>query len=139
MAQFPWTPVSDEEYIERVRSSIARWDRLRIWLLFLYGAGLVAVVWALVYGIAAIWGIVPGNAGLPLLGFAVGTVIGYMFGWVLSHLLDGIVHGLSGFRNERLLLRYYDMLNPVPTHTCEADTGVHGEGWRAFPDPYDRT
>jgi hypothetical protein len=138
MVRFPWTPVSDEEHIERIRRSIALWDRFRIWLLFLYGAGLVAAVWALVYGIAAIWGIVPGNAGLPLLGFAVGTVLGYMIGWALSHLLDGIVFGLSGLRSERLLLRYHDILNPVSTQMSEVDNVVQREGWSAYHDTHDR-
>jgi len=96
MARFPWTPVSDEEYIAEVRRWVSLWGRLRLWLLVLNFMLLAGVVWLATQGLLMLSGLVPGNAALPLLGFASGAGIGLLIGWIFHAVIHGSYLGWAG-------------------------------------------
>jgi hypothetical protein len=52
--RFPWSRVPDDEYIARLRRSIALWDRWRLRLLLLHVALLAAAIWVFTNAIQAI-------------------------------------------------------------------------------------
>ncbi|QEH35613.1 hypothetical protein OJF2_41660 [Aquisphaera giovannonii] len=117
-------PKSDEEHVERLRRSLASFDRWRRPLLALhlaaavtYVAAVIAAVWAL-RGFASMMGAnAPGVAPGFLIGLAAGASLGFL-GVKIAH---GLVDLALGLRNERLLVRYHDALREMEQEAREAE------------------
>jgi hypothetical protein len=105
-------PLSDEEYVARVRAGVAMHQRWRGWLVGLYGAALVAFLGLAVLGanLAARFGQLAGGRAPALLGFGCGALLGVVSGGVGLKAAHGLWFALSALRTERLLLRYHDAL-----------------------------
>ena len=104
----PWTHIPDDEYVARLRRSVALWDRWRPWLFLMYLVLIAAATWLLTKAVRLLLALAqPGDAPLPLLGFIAGAVMGLAFGWMIHHALFGLVSTLRGFRSERMLLDHY--------------------------------
>ena len=105
----PWTRIPDDEYIAKLRRSIALWERWRFWLILFHVGLLVAATWVFSKVIPVLMGLVqPANAPIVLLGFVTGTVIGLAFGCLIFGILHGLMSALTGFRAEKLLLKHLD-------------------------------
>ena len=105
---FGWSRSTDLEYVARIRRSVELWDRYRVALVGLSVALLGAAVWILPKGIQLLIGLIGGNAGPRLVGFATGAFLGLAAGHILHSTVNLLIMGLAGFRTERLLLQYYD-------------------------------
>lgn len=111
----------DAEVVERVRCGIARYDRVRGWLIALY-LGLAAALIGLAISVPEFIQKVAAGLG-P--GFAVGGAIGASIGLLAVHIAHGLVRALcGGSRPERLLVRYYDL---VQEFEFEAEGDVEGD------------
>jgi hypothetical protein len=98
---------SDAEFVERIRSGIARSDRFRWIAVTLYVVAVVGVV-ALAFAIDKLVraGFLQGMGP----GFFVGLSIGLSFGLLLVNVVHGLLGALTaGGRTERLLVRYFDL------------------------------
>jgi hypothetical protein len=104
--------LSDEEYVEWIRKQHRGFRRIRwIWLVLL-------LCWiSCLYFIASIIQsaatFIPNNEVLFYGGFAMGTILGFMFlcfAGQAGATLKKWFEAHSGFRTERLLLKYHDQL-----------------------------
>lgn len=119
LSPFPWTSVSDDEHIAKLRRSITLWDRWRFWLILFHVGLLIAAIWVFSKAIPLLIELAqPANAPFALLGFITGTIVGLAFGWIFHGIIHGLLFAVGGFRSQRLLLKHYDALNSPP---CEAD------------------
>ena len=111
--RWPWTPVPDEEYISATRRVLSFWDRIRLWMIFLYLGLLIGLGILLEKGANLLQALAapPGNAQIrwDLLGFVFGAVVGCCMGGLLQKVVHGLTTSIGGFRSERLLLKYYDL------------------------------
>jgi hypothetical protein len=87
---------------------------------------LFALSWTAVENLAAIN---PNNGGKVWLGFISGLVVGGAIGFIAIKLAHGLVMAVMGYRNERLLLRYYDAFQAtargeINTPPVSGDEGV---------------
>lgn len=101
--------LTDDEFVARIRQTIALWDRWRTWMILLHVGLLAAAVLVFSNAMPMVVQVVqPANAPWALLGF----ILGATFGWALVGVVFGLIHGLtlafSGFRTERLLIKFYD-------------------------------
>jgi len=120
---------SDEEYIEKLRRSLDRWERLRP-----YGvaaSGLILIIFGWLYLEMIDWVLHLGKEVNPrhaLLGLALGFTLGLAFGWAFHSALRGLFMFASPHqRPERLLLKYHDALLEVIAEKAEAKSGGEGE------------
>ncbi len=110
-AWFDTSQISDEEFIERLRGTMATWDRLRRRLRVFYL--LMAVVLVGLIVAVCLW--LTNLMGRGIQGQNLGFALGFILGLTLGGLAFKVVHGLMyslprGFRSERLLIRYYDAI-----------------------------
>ena len=111
MFQVPWQTMPDAQYVERLRRTMALWDRYRPLLLVLYVAMLGLFAWAVTRGVQFLVALArPTDAPWPVFGFMAGTILGVVVGWLFHFLIFGLSGGLLGFRSERLLVKYHDAL-----------------------------
>ena len=105
-------PLSDEEYVSRIRRGVRLYERWRWWLAAFYGAGFVGFCVLCVFAghlVAGLGQLV--NAQQPALaGLAIGAMIGLLVGGVGFKIVHGVGFAFSSLRTERLLLRYHDAL-----------------------------
>jgi hypothetical protein len=112
----PWVRKNartDEEHVQRVRRTIASWDRWRRWFLAFYAAmGLLVLGLAVAMTrlVDRLQGIPGNNAPGAWLGFIVGLMLATMLGFLMLSVVHGLIMSLSSLRTERLLLRYHDAL-----------------------------
>jgi hypothetical protein len=106
---WPFNRVSDAEYIERLRRSLAKFQRFRRWLILGYAVLTVGFIGALVIIVALLRAIFQQN-NLPdaLVGLAIGFVFGFMLGSVALKLGHGLATTILDRRAERLLVKYHD-------------------------------
>jgi hypothetical protein len=50
------------------------------------------------------------NVPMVIMGFIVGTILGFSVGWLIYSNIHGLVAAWSGYRAERLMLKYHDEL-----------------------------
>src|SRR4051794_38136790 len=121
-----FAPRSDEQHIERLRRTMATFDRWRrpliVWhLLIAVGfIGLLAAFAVFIGDIGRNWGM--GVRGLGP-GFILGVVLGAWLGLTAIKIGHELVNLLLGYRSERLLIRYYDASREPPCETPEAVDG----------------
>jgi hypothetical protein len=108
--RFPWTPVPEEELIDRLRRTLAFWDRWRYWSIVAH-IGLLAAVLSLYVLGGQVFMRLGQNGNLALLGFAAGALMGMVLGWATAGIIHGLIFSIAGFQSERLLLRYYDSVH----------------------------
>jgi hypothetical protein len=121
----PWTRVPDDEYIAKLRRSIALLDRWRFQLILFHVGLLVVAFWVFSKVIPVLIAVAqPDNAPLALLGFVTGTVFGIGFGWMIYGIFHGLISMLGGFRAERLLLK---LLDDQDSEQCESERHVQQE------------
>jgi hypothetical protein len=131
-------PKTDDEFVETVRKSVTRFDRLRTWSIVLLGLiPLLPVVILLIVlmnlaGMLDILAKGGGNPNAPLAwaGFALGALMGWWVGQSIHSALTQMAQITSGYRTERLLLRYYDAYQE---HCGEESSSVNHDD-----DPEDR-
>ena len=130
----PWTRIPDDEYIAKLRRSIAALDRWGYWFILLHVGLLVAATWVFSKAIPVLIGLAqPANAPFALLGFITGAVIGIAFGWQIYHILHGLNSALGGFRAERLLIKHLDAQESEPSELDQ-----HAEQESDFKELSDR-
>jgi hypothetical protein len=109
-----WAQASDEEYVEKARRKLTRFERWRPWLIGLYVFNLMLLVGGasvVVLILQSVWK--PGDPPLLWAGLVVGCIIGAWLGEVAYQVGHGLATGLFGLRNERLLVKYHDELQSV--------------------------
>jgi len=130
----PWTRVPDDEYIAKLRRSIAWWDRWRFWMILFHVGLLVAATWVFSRVIPVLIGFAqPANVPFVLLGFVTGTVVGIGFGWIIYGILHGLISALGGFRAERLLLKHLDAQDSE-----QSESDQHAEQESDFKELHER-
>jgi hypothetical protein len=109
MKMFPWSDLSDTEFVEKVRKQTQSAKR-RAWFLLslsVIDLGLIFLIWCFAK-----------KLDLFQMGFIGGWFAGFFMGVFLAH--AGIyfaffLQHLFGYRKERLLIAYYEQLNPQKT------------------------
>jgi hypothetical protein len=110
-AWFDTSKISDEEFIERLRGTMATWDRLRRRLRVFYLLLAVAVVGLVVAVCLLLTNLMGRGIQGQNLGFALGFILGLFLGGLTFKVGFGLMDSLScGYRSERLLIRYYDAI-----------------------------
>jgi hypothetical protein len=103
--------ISDEEFIERLRTSLATWDRLRRRLFVIYVLSGVVIVGLLIAVCLLLANLLRLGMQGQNAGFALGVILGLLLGELAFKVVYGLVDSLSGgYRSERLLIRYYDAI-----------------------------
>lgn len=102
-------PVSDGEYVERIRRGVAHFERWRRWEIGFYAA--LSVAWfAALVTLGWTQFLKRQIQGLPL-GVGIGIIVGSLTGLTTIKLAHGLIFALvSSRRTEKLLLRYHDAL-----------------------------
>ncbi len=102
---------SDEEHVERLRRTMATFDRWRRLLIVWHLALAIAFI-GLIVAFSVLFHDVGRNLGVNVLGlgpgFIAGLAVGASLGMTAIHIGHKLVDLLLGYRNERLLIRYYD-------------------------------
>jgi hypothetical protein len=111
---------SDDEYVTKCRSTLLFWDRFRYAMFALFAACLVAVIWLSVQVVPMINAIGQGNRQMAWLGFSTGAVIGLVLATIFHNAVFGMIFTVGGFRSERLMLKYYDLLQQHETSGNDA-------------------
>ncbi len=118
-AWFSTSKISDEEFIERLRVTVATWDRLRRRLLVFYLLLAVVIVGLIVAACLVLTNLMRMGIQGQNAGFVLGFIFGLMLGGLTFKVVFGLVDSISGgYRSERLLIRYYDAIrqfNPEAT------------------------
>ena len=103
---------SDDEYVDMLRRLVAWWDRWFYWLVFLNVAMLGCLGWMVIQiSQVLLENADPEVVDFTIAGLLMGAALGFGFGWMFYSLLHGLIVAISGFRAERLLLKYYDSTN----------------------------
>ncbi len=116
-------PLSDDEFVERIRRRVASHRRWRWWLAGLYGTlavvfvGLLASFASRAVALLQWLGDLRGGLGGFGIGIALGLAVG-MMGHMIGH---GLASALLPPRIEELLVHYHDAAEGV---TCEASQQV---------------
>ncbi len=106
--------LTDDEFVDKVRNSLAKYDGIRKWLLgiqiFFAVVTILLIVW-LLQMIVKMAPILNGAPGAPEIWFISGLIVG----WSAGHFFSSTVHSLAGvlgdtmdIRTRRLLVAYYD-------------------------------
>jgi hypothetical protein len=119
----PFFHASDEQHVERLRRSMASFDRWRRPLLAFYA--LIAVIFlGVLVGTFILLNDLGRNMGMggwgP--GFVIGLVMGASLGFSALKIMYMFINILLGFRNERLLITYYDAFREM-SEAEEAEDG----------------
>ena len=103
------SPISDEEYISRIRRIIAFWDRWKWWVVALFIA-LMTITIALFSVVIPAFIALAGPFNIPFVWvvFVGGFVLGALFGLMICKGIHGLSMALNPFRTERLLLKILD-------------------------------
>ena len=109
-------PKTDDEFVESVRKTVARFDRLRTWLIPLLAVLHLAPVVGMLIVVTFFHGMNerianPGNnpkTQIVWLYFTMGVGLGLTVGHGILSCFTLKAKFVSGMRTERLLLRYYD-------------------------------
>lgn len=104
-----WMTEPDEEYVIRIRRQIAFWEYWRYLFLLFAIALFVAVFWIIPVAVQDLSEMIqPENA--PFLGISIsaGFTIGFLGGVTLLQIGLNLMLAFTGFRSDRLLLKYYD-------------------------------
>jgi hypothetical protein len=129
MRLFPRKPVSDDEYVVKLRRSVATFDKWRWWLAAPHAIGLAVIIVLGFQGVSVLLQLVgPANGPLALQGFEVGAIMGMSLGWLAHHCVWGIISIVGGLKSERLLLKYYGECIGEQTLSADLD---------AAPEPDD--
>ncbi|TWT29128.1 hypothetical protein KOR42_55830 [Thalassoglobus neptunius] len=122
---------SDEEYVAKIAKSLQRWDRWRWCAVLFYVAFLGAVIWlgfrtvATVRFFHGMWGN-QNQAPLAEEIVAVGVILGLNVGFLFHSSLMGLATAFTGFRNERLLVKYFNRLQASVEISSRHDSFVNG-------------
>lgn len=104
-----WMCKPENEFIAGMRRNVALWDRWR-WVMILVWAILLAFgVWlipAVLEGIPKL--VEPDEESFVFFWIKTGIFIGFLIGFYINYIFFALVLYMSGFRSERLLLKYYD-------------------------------
>jgi hypothetical protein len=125
--RFPWKPIPDDEYIDRLRSSMRFWNRWRYFFLVANIGAVIAIVYLAERGLRFLMDMAlpPGNAPVnwPLAGFVCGAMLGMAMGWFFWHSLHQLIESIDGMQSQRLLLKYYDAYDALRTGEVASDDG----------------
>jgi hypothetical protein len=105
--------VPDEEHVERVRRTLAKFDRWRWGPVLLYGSALIGSVGVSVAWIVLFRSSLFPRPGLAAMGFLIGASVGMTLGFLMINAAHGLLDALLGFRNERLMIAYHDALEAL--------------------------
>lgn len=114
--QFPERFQSDDEFIERIRTQVARFERLQLHGLILAVAFNLAILFGIGGLLVRLLKNVPFGNNLPAaqIGVWVGFLLGAILGCALGKFEMNVVHSLGelfgGIRTQQLLIRYVDEL-----------------------------
>lgn len=114
---------ADDLHVERVRRSIAIFDRWRWLFVAFYGTCMIVLV-GLALSIPSLfnWFVqIAGNNQAVFWGFGVGASIGASFGMIAHSVVSNLFKCLFGLRNERLMIRYYDAARGNPQERDDLD------------------
>ena len=100
---------SDEQCVEHVRRSLARFDRWRPLIFWINLIGMLALVAFVVLFTVIIGSIEIENIPLGYAGFVVGIVLGAYAGLGAIQLTHVLGLSIFGVRNEELLVKYHDL------------------------------
>lgn len=104
-----WMTEPDEEYVVRLRRQIVFWEYWRYTILFLtIGLLILLSIFLLPLVIGFIQKVQPANQPLVILDMFLGFMSGFLLGSAISHVFSQLMLAFTGFRSERLLLKYYD-------------------------------
>jgi hypothetical protein len=122
--QRPWK-LSDDEYIERARRSVARLERYRFWWYLYFVILLLGAAWLANKFLQVLLGML-GNAPAVWAGFATGAAMGLVFSSLVYGMFHSAIQFMVGFRSDRLLVKYYDafreVVHGVPSGTDPLDS-----------------
>jgi hypothetical protein len=123
--RWPWTRMSDEEYIARLRRLMPWLERWRFWLILFHGALLALALWLFERVSRVLFGLAqPAEVGFQVAGLAIGAFFGMMFGWFIYGILNSLIGLIHGLRAERLLL---DLLDAVRSEDSEGKPAADAE------------
>jgi hypothetical protein len=109
-------PKTDDEFVETVRKTVTRFDRWSAWsipMVAIIALSPIVMASLLVTGLMRMLDLMAKgggnpNAELAWMGFGVGALLGLALGQSAHSAVTQIALIVSGYRTERLLLRYYD-------------------------------
>lgn len=109
-------PLTDAEYVERVRKEERRCRSLTKWYALLVAVIGIAWLYLVIYSIEKLaQGLLGNPANQLLVGYALGAIFGFISGAIafkVAHLAVQAITVWKGDRKSQLLLRYHD-------HLCE--------------------
>jgi hypothetical protein len=124
------TPVSDEEFVERIRRQLEQRRRWGKWLVGLFGALLVGAAWLALQMANRAAGLAAnglGNRWVAFSGFGIGLALGLIAGLACHSILISLMNALSEPRTEQLLLRYHDALEELTGNAPELVEDSRGD------------
>ncbi len=123
----PWKRISDDEYIDSIRRTVAASDRIRLWVI-LFNIGLILVLlWIYSQMILLLARMLPQVAPFLISGFLLGTILGVGFGTFLSSLVHNLFNTVGGCRTERLLLQHIDAQEAEQSEWSDDNDNLDGE------------
>jgi hypothetical protein len=108
-----WRSLSDDEYVEHTRRSLAAWDRWGrlIFILYLLVAlALLGLTIALVVVLSRFGPMMPGGAPAIAFGLVMGLMWGMSVGCYVAWILIAAWLYFHNFRGDRLLVTHHDAL-----------------------------
>lgn len=104
-----WMRMPEDEFIAGMRKNVTLWDRWR-WLMILALAMMLAFgVWIIPATLDGIPKMVePDEESFVFFWIKIGVLLGFLIGFYINYVFFALILYLTGFRSERLLLKYYD-------------------------------
>ena len=120
---FARKPLSDEEFVERIRQGLTRYRRMQPWLIGFYTCLAIMLVGLAVasLNLVAKLGQLANRQGPELIGFGVGLMLGQFLGLLVMQVVFGLVGAMMPCRTQELLIRYYDALAQQGHRVPEAE------------------